>query len=117
MNENLQGLPPFARPKPVDPLKGFGSITPSVQTYVDNSVDTDIATHAALDTGVHGAGANTLLDTGDVDDTPVNGATTAPVSSNWAYDHADNNDPHGTLTTIVCFEDQVICHNNEIVWS
>lgn len=24
----------------------------------------------------------------DVDDTPVNGATTAPVSSNWAYDHA-----------------------------
>ncbi len=28
------------------------------------------------------------LTTGDVDDTPVDGATTAPVSSNWAYDHA-----------------------------
>ena len=24
----------------------------------------------------------------DVDDTPVNGATTAPVSSRWAYDQA-----------------------------
>ena len=24
----------------------------------------------------------------DVDDTPVNGATTAPISSNWAYDQA-----------------------------
>ena len=24
----------------------------------------------------------------DVDDAPVNGVTTAPVSSNWAYDHA-----------------------------
>lgn len=22
------------------------------------------------------------------DDTPVNGSTTAPISSNWAYDHA-----------------------------
>ena len=25
--------------------------------------------------------------TADVDDTPVDGATTAPISSNWAYDH------------------------------
>ncbi len=24
----------------------------------------------------------------DVDDTPVNGATTDPISSNWAYDQA-----------------------------
>lgn len=30
------------------------------------------------------------LQTSDVDDTPVNGATTAPVSSNWAFDHAEN---------------------------
>jgi len=30
----------------------------------------------------------------DVDDTPVNGATTAPVSSNWAYDHVAATDPH-----------------------
>jgi hypothetical protein len=43
--------------------------------------------HNAATTGTHGAGANTLLNTGDVDDTPVDAATTAPVSSNWAYDH------------------------------
>ena len=30
----------------------------------------------------------------DVDDTPVNGVTTAPVSSNWAYDHENASDPH-----------------------
>ena len=35
------------------------------------------------------------LTTDDVDDTPVDGATTAPVSSNWAYDHAANTNAHG----------------------
>jgi hypothetical protein len=30
--------------------------------------------------------AETALQPGDVDDTPVNGVTTAPISSNWAYD-------------------------------
>ena len=41
----------------------------------------------------HGRGTSAIphpdslyLSTTDVDDTPVNGATTAPVSSNWAYD-------------------------------
>lgn len=33
-------------------------------------------------------GTYTLLGDADVDDTPVNGVTTAPVSSNWAFDHA-----------------------------
>ena len=32
----------------------------------------------------------TMLRTTDVDDTPVDGVTNAPVSSNWAYDHAAN---------------------------
>jgi hypothetical protein len=36
----------------------------------------------------------TALQPGDVDDAPVNGATTAPVSSNWAYDHVAAVDPH-----------------------
>jgi hypothetical protein len=36
----------------------------------------------------------TFLATTDVDDTPVNGATTDPVSSNWAYDHENGVDPH-----------------------
>ncbi len=29
------------------------------------------------------------------DDTPVNGSTTAPISSNWAYDHAASATAHG----------------------
>lgn len=36
----------------------------------------------------------TILKQADVDDTPVNGADTVPVSSNWAYDHAAAADPH-----------------------
>lgn len=35
------------------------------------------------------------LSASDVDDTPVNGATTAPVSSNWAFDHAALITAHG----------------------
>jgi hypothetical protein len=34
--------------------------------------------------------AETALQATDVDDTPVDGATTAPVSSNWAFDHLQN---------------------------
>lgn len=30
----------------------------------------------------------------DVDDVPVNGVTTDPISSNWAYDHENAADPH-----------------------
>jgi hypothetical protein len=35
----------------------------------------------------------------EVDDVPVNGATTDPISSNWAFDHENAADPHpGYLT-------------------
>ncbi|MGW8177404.1 MAG: hypothetical protein ACWGQW_01190 [bacterium] len=37
---------------------------------------------------------STILREADVDDTPVDGVTTAPVSSNWAYDHVAAADPH-----------------------
>lgn len=37
---------------------------------------------------------DTLLGQLDVDDTPVNAATTAPISSNWAYDHENDADQH-----------------------
>ena len=35
--------------------------------------------------------------TADVDDTPVDGATTAPISSNWAFDHAADDSAHGNV--------------------
>lgn len=47
--------------------------------------DTTIARASA---GVVSIEGNNIITTADVDDTPVNGVTTAPVSSNWAYDHA-----------------------------
>ena len=60
-----------------------GNLTVSSEVTIDGI---DISAHDIATTGVHGAGAYTLLHTGDVDDTPVDAATTAPVSSNWAYD-------------------------------
>jgi len=38
--------------------------------------------------------ASLIINQGDVDDTPVEGVTTAPVSSGWAYGHVAAADPH-----------------------
>lgn len=51
--------------------------------------------NASFATAAQGTLAGTALQPGDVDDTPVNGVTTAPVSSNWAYDHAADTSAHG----------------------
>jgi hypothetical protein len=55
------------------------------QFEVGHASDTSITRVSAGIIAVEGV---TILRTVDVDDTPVNGATTDPVSSNWAYDHA-----------------------------
>jgi hypothetical protein len=39
-------------------------------------------------------GSSPALTEADVDDTPVNAATTIPISSNWAHDHVAAADPH-----------------------
>lgn len=57
----------------------------------------DIGKEPATDRGRrsnHGVVTGNSIHTTDVDDTPVNGATTAPISSNWAYDHENDADPH-----------------------
>mgnify|MGYP001565766417 CR=1 FL=1 len=64
--------------------------------------------HKDKKVGVHGSGANNLLNTGDVDDTPVNGATTAPVSSNWAFDHVAATDPHAVYVLESLFDANTI---------
>ena len=61
----------------------------------------DLGTAAAADVGdfataAQGGLADSALQPGDVDDTPADGATTAPISSNWAHDHAGASNPHGT---------------------
>ena len=51
----------------------------------------DTGTSAILECNAPTSGLTTV----DVDDTPVDGATAAPVSSNWAYDHATLTQAHG----------------------
>jgi hypothetical protein len=55
----------------------------------------DTSVNASLDL------ADSALQASDVDGTPVNGATTAPVSSNWAFDHEADTSTHGVTGAIV----------------
>ena len=48
------------------------------------------------------------IHTADVDDTPVNGATTDPISSNWAFDHVAAADPHTGYVLESLFDAQTI---------
>lgn len=64
---------------------------------------TQVAAGNHTHSGVYEPADATILKEADVDDTPVNGATTAPVSSNWAYDHdvsaSDTVEGHVELAT------------------
>jgi hypothetical protein len=57
-------------------------------------VEAGIADASHNHSGVYEPVDGTILRQVDVDDTPVNGVTSAPVSSNWAYDHENGSDPH-----------------------
>lgn len=80
-------------------LLAAGAIDVTATAAEVNVLDGITATTAELNytDGVTSA-IQTQLDaklaTADVDDTPVDGATTAPVSSNWAFDHAADVDAH-----------------------
>ena len=50
------------------------------------------------------------IHTNDVDDTPSNGATTDPISSNWAYDHVAAADPHTGYVLESLFDAQTVLH-------
>jgi len=47
---------------------------------------------------MYGAALNSMVTTADVDDAPADGATTDPISSNWAYDHAALTTAHGAVS-------------------
>jgi hypothetical protein len=59
-----------------------------------------VYTNTSFATAAQGTLAGTALQPADVDDTPVNAATTAPVSSNWAFDHAADTTAHGGQVTL-----------------
>lgn len=63
-----------------------------------NELDSEKSAVGHTHSGVYEPVDATILRQADVDDTPVNGVTTAPVSSNWAYDHAALTTAHGIST-------------------
>jgi ElaB/YqjD/DUF883 family membrane-anchored ribosome-binding protein len=65
---------------------------------VGHATDTTIGRTSAGRINVDG---DDVLMASDVDDTPVNGATTVPVSSNWAFDHEADTSTHGVTGAIV----------------
>jgi hypothetical protein len=66
----------------------------SLKTYLSGLYAAASHNHS----GVYEPADATILKQVDVDDTPVNGVTTVPVSSNWAYDHAALTTAHGIST-------------------
>jgi hypothetical protein len=66
------------------------------------SYSVDTSTYSASDhdhAGTYEPADATIIKQADVDDVPVNGVTTAPVSSNWAYDHANTHAPSNADNT------------------
>lgn len=62
------------------------------------------ATEVGYLDGLTGAISTSLgakLNVADIDDTAVNGETTQPISSNWAYDHAASTAAHGATGEVV----------------
>lgn len=69
------------------------NITNDLDVFDDADVGGDLAV-----TGTITEGGNGVLNTSDVDDAAVDGATTDPISSNWAFDHESNYNAHGIIT-------------------
>lgn len=69
----------------------------AIKTYIGDAVPTGVGQNDGLLTHEDKALLDSALQPGDVDDTPVDGATTAPISSNWAYDHAADDTAHGNV--------------------
>jgi len=70
----------------------YGDITVSSSGTV-MTVDASAVDHGDL-TGLADNDHPQYLLVADIDDAPVNGETSAPISSNWAFDHEAAADPH-----------------------
>jgi len=95
----------------VDEL-GFKQFT-NLEIGVDIISKSTFDTHESATSGIHGVTGN-ILGTEDVDDTPVDGATTDPISSNWAYDHENDTSAHGVSGDIVGTSDSQTLSNKTL---
>lgn len=86
-----------------------------VNAFIDSLNSVALVLEGELSSGAASAGDVLLADgsgsaafstlifvsTSDIDDAPVDGATTAPVSSSWAYTHAESAAAHGATGAVV----------------
>jgi hypothetical protein len=68
--------------------------TTTTRKFLSQTGDGAASAAPVWDTLVSGDLPASVVETTDVDDVPVNGATTDPISSNWAFDHEAAADPH-----------------------
>lgn len=82
--------------------KWQGLWKPDLPTDLIDQIKTIDGSGSGLDADtLDGLDADAFLKYVDVDDTPVNGETTIPISSNWAYDHAASTAAHGISGAVV----------------
>lgn len=83
----------------IDNTDGDEYFKPPLLSTAETGTVLDAEGKVAFDETTHqvkihnGTAVKAVISEADVDDTPVNGVTTYPISSNWAYDHL------GLLTT------------------
>jgi len=124
------GLAGSALQTKVDGIEALADVTSTNETsHSDVVVDGDFTANGFLkrtalgvytvDTSTYETTDATILRQADVDDTPVNGVLTAPISSNWAFDHdiANNHldwtaDQGGTNIHAGNYTDTVYSHPN-----
>ena len=97
--KGLDGVPTIESGLTIDNTDGDERLLLPLLTTAECSTVLNAEGEVAFDEQTHqlkeydGTAIRILISEADVDDTPVNGATTVPVSSNWAYDFIN------TLTT------------------